>query len=416
MENIKINITSNGTTTLATAGKYCERNVDIDVLVSGGGGGSSFLDNEGSLFMTADEEAFCVDGNDRMVDVTEFPEKPLDNVVYKKGERKVVSDGQINYETEITTYGIPSQTDHSSGLLHKNVEIHQYLGEGEPQAWTYVNNEMTDIVTFYNNLLASVGQPPALKGYKVVNTRAEATDSSYIYLVWETGEIGEPAGSVNDVKFNFTKFPIIEDKADIEGMTTGAMYFGAGWRSITPFEKLCRKYAKELDSLAGAISGRGKTVESETLTEVSKNIFNGNKNLKSFKCINVETIRERAFYWCSYLEYVDTSATSIWSEAFQYCGNLVTFVLRGGKCSIETTTFADCKKLLNGGSGYIYVPLDLIDSYKADTNFATVKDQIMPYCKKFSEIYTLDTTKYTHAFYDEKEWVHDGTQWVEYTR
>lgn len=39
MANIKIEIAENGLTTLATAGKYCDRNIDIDVQVAGGGGG-----------------------------------------------------------------------------------------------------------------------------------------------------------------------------------------------------------------------------------------------------------------------------------------------------------------------------------------------------------------------------------------
>ena len=39
MSNIAINITENGTTTLATAGKYCDRNIDVTVDVAGSGGG-----------------------------------------------------------------------------------------------------------------------------------------------------------------------------------------------------------------------------------------------------------------------------------------------------------------------------------------------------------------------------------------
>lgn len=34
--NTQINITENGTTTLATAGKYCDRNIDVNVEVAGG--------------------------------------------------------------------------------------------------------------------------------------------------------------------------------------------------------------------------------------------------------------------------------------------------------------------------------------------------------------------------------------------
>ena len=40
MSNIPINITENGTITLATAGKYCDRNVDVNVSVESGGGGA----------------------------------------------------------------------------------------------------------------------------------------------------------------------------------------------------------------------------------------------------------------------------------------------------------------------------------------------------------------------------------------
>ena len=37
-ENIRIDLIENGTTTLATAGKYCDRNIDVNVNVTGGGG------------------------------------------------------------------------------------------------------------------------------------------------------------------------------------------------------------------------------------------------------------------------------------------------------------------------------------------------------------------------------------------
>lgn len=39
MSNTVINIKDNGTTTLATSGKYCDRNIDVVVEVAGGGGG-----------------------------------------------------------------------------------------------------------------------------------------------------------------------------------------------------------------------------------------------------------------------------------------------------------------------------------------------------------------------------------------
>lgn len=52
MENIKIALTENGTTTLATVGKYCDRNIDVEVNVAGGGGGEGIP-----------EEAYILTGN-----------------------------------------------------------------------------------------------------------------------------------------------------------------------------------------------------------------------------------------------------------------------------------------------------------------------------------------------------------------
>lgn len=42
--NTQIDITKNGTTTLATAGKYCDRNIDVNVNVDGGGGADVIAD------------------------------------------------------------------------------------------------------------------------------------------------------------------------------------------------------------------------------------------------------------------------------------------------------------------------------------------------------------------------------------
>ena len=46
MSNTVINIKDNGTTTLATSGKYCDRNIDVVVEVAGGGGGGASLPTE----------------------------------------------------------------------------------------------------------------------------------------------------------------------------------------------------------------------------------------------------------------------------------------------------------------------------------------------------------------------------------
>lgn len=56
MANIKIEIAENGLTTLATAGKYCDRNIDIDVNVAGGGGGDITVE---PLVLTGEQTYSC---------------------------------------------------------------------------------------------------------------------------------------------------------------------------------------------------------------------------------------------------------------------------------------------------------------------------------------------------------------------
>jgi hypothetical protein len=60
MSNTLINITENGTTTLATSGKYCDRNIDVVVEVAGSGGGGGF---EFPTELTVNGENWNVNGD-----------------------------------------------------------------------------------------------------------------------------------------------------------------------------------------------------------------------------------------------------------------------------------------------------------------------------------------------------------------
>lgn len=413
MENIKINITSNGTTTLATAGKYCERNVDIDVLVSGGGGGSSFLDSEGSLFMTADEEAFCVDGNDRLFDVETFPENPNENLVYKKTEKNTVSDGQLTYINETTTYGIPVQTDHSNGLHHKNVEVFQHMGEGdEPHAYLRFTLDQTAVE--FIEVFASLGL--RYKGYKVIDNMTEwDKNPSYVYLVRSTNEIVHYQGGwerreaeqVNDPS-EMTKFY--------------GIYYGkeSGWQSLSVVEDYKEKYIKALRTL--------NTLLDESITEIEcdakvvrKSV--GGSKLKIAKLYS-DSIAS-SFGSCSAMTTLITTADSVYDVPTQsfYC-----FVLSGSTVCNVADNGPTANNLLSNcyhfdgivhetynpeglKDGYIYVPLSLIDSYKASNKWSMRADQIMPIVKDTNELYKLDTSIYTIAYVAsaEMEVKYDGT-------
>ena len=91
----------------------------------------------------------------------------------------------------------------------------------------------------------------------------------------------------------------------------------------------------------------------------------------------VDKIGRYAFYKCIELNRVDLpSATYVDTGAFEYCTKLSTLILRSttgvatlyAKSSLRDTPIAS-------GSGYIYVPSALVDSYKAATNWSNYGNQ-----------------------------------------
>ena len=109
-----------------------------------------------------------------------------------------------------------------------------------------------------------------------------------------------------------------------------------------------------------------------------------------------------AFQYCTNLALTELPAgiTSIRVFTFYGCTNLALTELPSGVTSIETGAFNGCTKLskfalpnitsvptlsstnafhstpIASGTGYIYVPNDLVESFKSATNWSTYADQI----------------------------------------
>lgn len=87
-----------------------------------------------------------------------------------------------------------------------------------------------------------------------------------------------------------------------------------------------------------------------------------------------------AFYNCAALERIDvllrTASVGDFSSTFRGCSSLKTLIIRNdyvAKLS-NTTTFQDTP--IADGTGYIYVPDNLVESYKTASNWAMFADQI----------------------------------------
>ena len=91
----------------------------------------------------------------------------------------------------------------------------------------------------------------------------------------------------------------------------------------------------------------------------------------------VTSIGIYAFEYCSNLTAADfPAATSIGKFAFGSCSALTTLILRSGTMATLGDTSAFSSTPISSGTGYIYVPAALVDSYKADSKWSTYSNQI----------------------------------------
>ena len=134
----------------------------------------------------------------------------------------------------------------------------------------------------------------------------------------------------------------------------------------------------------------------KSITEIADNVatsigisaFSSCSKLTTAVFQAATSIGNQAFSSCSKLTTaVFQAATSIAGEAFGNCSKLTALIL----CS-ETMVTLSSTSALNGtpiksGTGYIYVPRALVDSYKAESNWSTFAAQF-----RALEDYTVDGT------------------------
>lgn len=94
----------------------------------------------------------------------------------------------------------------------------------------------------------------------------------------------------------------------------------------------------------------------------------------------VTSIGWHAFQNCSSLTTIDTSnLMEISNAAFDGCSNLTSIILRNTEqvCTVKKTHSWDNTVIYNG-TGYIYVPDELVEQYKAATYWSNCSDKIKP--------------------------------------
>ena len=115
------------------------------------------------------------------------------------------------------------------------------------------------------------------------------------------------------------------------------------------------------------------TVDFPTVTSIGNSAFNSCSSLTTVDFPVVTSIGQFAFNSCSSLTTADFPAvTNIEDRAFYNCTSLTTLILRNTEtvCAIKgSLVFRNTP--IASGTGYIYVPSSLIESYKTATNWST---------------------------------------------
>ena len=124
------------------------------------------------------------------------------------------------------------------------------------------------------------------------------------------------------------------------------------------------------------------------VTSVGESAFSGCSKLTTVDFPAVTSIHNYAFNGCSTLTTVDFPlVTSIGSYVLQSCSQLTTVILRNTTMVTLGSVNSFTATPIASGTGYIYVPRALVDSYKSATNWSTYASQF-----RALEDYTVDGT------------------------
>ena len=149
-------------------------------------------------------------------------------------------------------------------------------------------------------------------------------------------------------------------------------------------------------------------------TSIGQYAFYGCTGLTDVNLPAATTIGQYAFSGCSNLECVDLSGSAkptINTYAFNGCSKLNAVIIRSDTVATLSGTNAISGTLIAMGLGGIYVPDDLVDTYKAATNWATYAANIYP----ISAYPVTDYSTITDSWDEILAAINDGTYTTKYS-
>ena len=120
-----------------------------------------------------------------------------------------------------------------------------------------------------------------------------------------------------------------------------------------------------------------RTVDMPKLSRLEQFLFMGDTALETVTFPKVASVASQAMESCSALTYVDLPICKrIGAKGFYNCSSLKTLILRltTDVCALANVS-AFTGTPIASGTGFIYVPSALVDSYKSGTNWASFSSQ-----------------------------------------
>ena len=120
------------------------------------------------------------------------------------------------------------------------------------------------------------------------------------------------------------------------------------------------------------------TVNLPSVTSIGTLAFYGCTGLETINFPLAASVTSQSFYNCTKLKHADFGkASSIAAQAFNGCSALKELILRKSDsiCTLSNVNGIS-NTAIGKGTGYVYVPSALIESYKANTNWSGFADQL----------------------------------------
>lgn len=161
-------------------------------------------------------------------------------------------------------------------------------------------------------------------------------------------------------------------------------------------------YEKGDSNMDGILTRRATTISNDRITYLGIEVFRNYDSLAIADFPNVTSTGVNVFYACYALHTVNLpslisinsnvfayssllkrldfpSVESISGGAFSSCSRLVTLILRKADavCTLENVSAFSGTPIAKS-TGFVYVPDDLVEQYKAATNWSTYASQIKP--------------------------------------